>query len=294
VQTSGQAFVDVHGERIGALVVMHDITETKRFEQEREQFAGQLQRSNRELQDFASVASHDLQEPLRKIQAFGDRLKSKLGDNMPAEGLDYLERMQGAARRMQTLINDLLMFSRVTTKAQPFGPCDLNQITRDVLGDLEARVEQLGAKVEVGELPTIDADPMQMRQLIQNLIGNALKFHRSGSAPQVRVYGKMMTAEQRHDAGYSLEEEYFQLFVQDNGIGFDMKYLDRIFTVFQRLHGRSEYPGTGVGLAICRKIAERHGGTITARSSPDPPDPSDQGSTFIVTLPVAHVRGEVS
>ena len=227
-----------------------------------------LQRSNRELQDFAYVASHDLQEPLRKIQAFGDRLKKKFVEVLGDDGRDYLERMQNAAGRMQTLINDLLAFSRITTKAQPFVPVSLRQVAQEVLSDLEVRIEQTGARVEVGELTTIDADPLQMRQLLQNLIGNALKFRRE--------YAKPVIALKTHANG----DGCCRLTVEDNGIGFDMKYLDRIFGMFQRLHGRDQYEGTGVGLAICRKIAERHGGQITAQSSPG------QGATFIVTLPV--------
>jgi signal transduction histidine kinase len=238
-----------------------------------------LRRSNRELQDFAYVASHDLQEPLRKIQAFGDRLKTKFAPALAEDGRDYLERMQNAASRMQTLINDLLAYSRITTNAQPFVPVDLRQITREVLGDLEVRIEQTQGRVVVGELPTVDADPLQMRQLLQNLIGNALKFNREYTHPIVKVYAQPVNGAAPGPDGNGAR---CQLFVEDNGIGFDMKYLDRVFGMFQRLHGRDQYEGTGVGLAICRKIAERHGGEITAKSG------AGQGATFIVTLPVHH------
>lgn len=232
-----------------------------------------LRRSNRELEQFASVASHDLQEPLRKIQAFGDRLSTKFADTLGEQGRDYVERMQASATRMRALIDALLTFSRVTTKAQPFVPVDLDAIARDVAGDLEARIAQSGGQVEVEALPAIDADPLQMHQLLQNLIANALKFQRPGVPPQVRVSGGLRDT----DRGPVCE-----LRVADNGIGFDEVYLDRIFEVFQRLHGRQEYEGTGMGLAICRRIVERHGGTITARSIPD------QGATFVVTLPATH------
>ena len=234
----------------------------------------ELQRSNRELQDFAFVASHDLQEPLRKIQAFGDRLTTKHGPQLNDEARDYLSRMQGAAGRMYTLINDLLSFSRVTTKAQPFVPTGLNKIVREVLGDLEVRLQETEGRVDVEDLPTIDADGLQMRQLFQNLIGNALKFHRPAVAPVIKIKGE------------KADPEMFVLTVTDNGIGFDEKYLDRIFTPFQRLHGRNEYDGTGIGLAVCRKIVERHGGTLTARSTPG------EGSTFIATLPVKQEKGD--
>ncbi|HEV3468033.1 MAG TPA: ATP-binding protein [Pyrinomonadaceae bacterium] len=249
----------------------------RRSEAELKVFAAKLESSNRELQDFASVASHDLQEPLRKIQAFGDRLKTKYGDALGDGGRDYLERMQNAASRMQTLINDLLTFSRVTTKAQPFVAVDLREVAGGVVSDLEARVERSGGRVEMGEMLTLEADPLQMRQLLQNLIGNALKFHRPGEPPLVRVWCERAA---------SVAGDLCRIHVADNGIGFDEKYLDRIFTVFQRLHGRQAYEGTGVGLAVCRRIAERHGGSITAASQPG------RGSTFLVTLPVTQHRGE--
>jgi signal transduction histidine kinase len=239
----------------------------------------ELQRSNRELQDFAFVASHDLQEPLRKIQAFGDRIRTKEGEAFSNEGRDYLQRMLNAAGRMQTLIQDLLTFSRVTTKAQPFTRVDLNTVAREVLNDLEARVEQTGGRVELGSLPTIEADPLQMRQLLQNLIGNALKFHRPGTPPVIQVTGEIIKPEWANGTD---ADGLARLTFSDNGIGFDEKYLDRIFTPFQRLHARSEYEGTGMGLAVCRKIVERHGGQITAQSQPE------QGATFLVTLPATH------
>ncbi|MFQ5857551.1 MAG: ATP-binding protein [Anaerolineae bacterium] len=281
---SSSVMRDEAGGVHGIVCVARDITERKRAEEELKTFAAKLERSNRELQDFASVASHDLQEPLRKIQAFGDRLKAKCGEALSDEGRDYLERMQNAAGRMQTLINDLLTFSRVTTQAQPFVPVDLAGMAREVVSDLEMRIEQVGGRVDVGELPTIDADPTQMRQLLQNLIGNALKFHRQEEMPVVKIRGKLLNGQERRPAGGCPVDELCQIIVEDNGIGFDEKYLDRIFTPFQRLHGRSAYEGAGIGLAICRKIAERHGGSITAKSTPG------QGATFIVTLPVKQAK----
>jgi signal transduction histidine kinase len=236
-----------------------------------------LEQSNRELQDFASVASHDLQEPLRKVQAFGDRLLTECGAAMGEQGQDYLDRMLKATKRMQSLIRDLLTFSRIGSKGRSFLPVDLAQVTREVLSDLEVRIAETNAVVEVGDLPTIDADAMQMRQLLQNLIGNALKFHQREKPAAVRVY--VETA----DFG-ATADGMFRLAVEDQGIGFEEKYLDRIFTVFQRLHSRTEYEGTGVGLAVCRKIAQRHGGDITATST------VGQGSTFLVTLPSRHAN----
>ncbi len=253
----------------GAVVIVRDMRERKRAEQEMRDFTLQLQQSNRELEDFAYVASHDLQEPLRKIQAFGDRLKGRYAEALTGEGLDYLDRMQKAAGRMQALINDLLAFSRVTTKAQPFAPVDLQTIAHEVVHDLEVRIHQAGGEVVVGALPAIDADALQMRQLLQNLVGNGLKFHRPDVPPRVEVSG-------------SASNGTAQIVVTDNGIGFEEKYADRIFTMFERLHGRGVYEGTGIGLAICRKIAHRHGGDVRAQSTPG------EGSRFVVTLPVKH------
>jgi PAS domain S-box-containing protein len=253
----------------GAVVIVRDIRERKRAEEELRAFTVKLQQSNRELEDFAYVASHDLQEPLRKIQAFGDRLKARYAEALTGEGIDYLKRMQSAAGRMQALINDLLVFSRITTKAQPFAPVDLGAIAHEVVHDLEVRIYQAGGEVVIGDLPAIDADALQMRQLLQNLVGNGLKFHKPDTPPRVEVFGTTINGNA-------------QITVSDNGIGFDEKYAERIFTMFERLHGRAAYEGTGIGLAICRKIAQRHGGDIQARSSPG------EGARFVVTLPVRH------
>jgi PAS domain S-box-containing protein len=253
----------------GAVVIARDIRERKRVAEELHAFTVKLQESNRELEDFAHVASHDLQEPLRKIQAFGDRLKARYAEVLTGEGVDYLDRMQKAAGRMQALINDLLAFSRVTTKAQPFAPVDLGAIAHEVVHDLEERTHQTGGEVVVGPLPAVDADALQMRQLLQNLVGNGLKFHRPGVPPRVELSG-------------SASDGTAEIVVSDNGIGFDEKYAERIFTMFERLHGRASYEGTGIGLAICRKIAHRHGGDIRASSTPG------AGARFVVTLPVRH------
>jgi PAS domain S-box-containing protein len=259
---------------------IRDITARKRADDKLAAFAAQLEQSNRELQEFASVASHDLQEPLRKIQAFGDRLHSKYIAALDAQGRDYLERMQNAAGRMRTLINDLLIFSRVASKGQPFSEVDLAAVAQEVVSDLEGRIEQTGGHVDIGALPTVDADPLQMRQLLQNLIGNGLKFHRPQEPPVIRIQGDLMPASEKNGNGKSRPNGQCRIRVEDNGIGFDEKYLDRLFHVFQRLHARSDYEGTGMGLAICRRIVERHGGTITAQGQPG------QGATFIVTLPI--------
>jgi signal transduction histidine kinase len=272
--TLAQANAQLHSE----------IAERQRAEEALEQQAQELARSNAELEQFAYVASHDLQEPLRKIRAFGDRLTTTCAEALSDQGGDYLQRMQQAATRMQTLINDLLAYSRVRTKAQPFVPVDLAQVAREVMSDLEVRLEQTGGHMEVEEFPILDADPMQMRQLLQNLVSNALKFRRQEAAPVVKLHGRFLQEQEQGAAGNAAVDVLYQITVADNGIGFDEKYSERIFGVFQRLHGRNHYEGTGVGLAICKKIAERHGGTITAHSTPG------QGATFIVTLPVTQPK----
>ncbi len=278
------SFLEIEGEGSKLLSIFRDVSERKFAEVKLKEFTTRLERSNRELQDFAYVASHDLQEPLRKVSVFGDRLKSKFGEALGTEGRDYLERMQKAAMRMSALINDLLTFSRVTTKSQPFVQVDLAKVVQDVLFDLETRIEQVGGKVEVGSLPVIEAEPLHMRQLLQNLIGNALKFHKENEKPLVKVDAKII--EEPNDADGHLSQKMMELTVSDNGIGFDEKYLDRIFQVFQRLHTRQNYEGTGMGLAITRKIVEHHGGCITARSTPE------QGSTFVVRLPIQQHRNQ--
>ncbi|HYH61626.1 MAG TPA: ATP-binding protein, partial [Solirubrobacterales bacterium] len=227
--------------------------------------ARELKRSNEELEQFASIASHDLSEPLRKVQMFSKQLQESDGDRVSSRGQDYIDRMVAAGERMQVLIEDLLDFSRVTTRGRPFTRVDLGEVFRAVVSDLEVSLDDEEGEVIVGSLPTVDADPLQIRQLAQNLVANGLKFHREGVPPKVEVTGEV-------------RGNKAVVKVTDNGIGFDERYAERIFRVFERLHGRSAFPGTGIGLALCRKIAERHGGTIVATSTPG------EGSTFTVTL----------
>jgi len=259
----------------GLATFFSDITDRKRAEEALEvrvrERTAELERKNRELQDFAFIASHDLSEPLRKIQTFGDLLKAKGVDRLSEQERDYISRMGGAANRMQDLLDALLRYSRIESKGQVFRPVKLNDVVQDAAGDLEFTIRKIEARLEVGPLPTIDGDPHQMRQVFQNLIANSLKYYRSEVKPQIRIYSN------EDNGGY-------RIFVEDNGIGFDEKYLEKIFQPFQRLHGKNEYTGTGIGLAICKKIVERHGGTITARSTPG------KGSTFIVILPTNRLR----
>jgi len=263
------------GEVIGLRSFMFDITARKRAEMALRNHAAELSRSNAELEQFAYVASHDLQEPLRKIQAFGARLSSKYSEALGTDGSDYLARMESAAARMQALINDLLSLSRVVSQARPFASIDLSDVVKQVASDLESRLD--GGRIEIGTLPNVHADRVQMGQLFQNLIGNGLKFRKPGEPPVVRISGRDLPA-------MPGEIPFAEITVEDSGIGFDEKYSERIFQIFQRLHGRNEYQGTGIGLAICRKIVDRHGGRIAAFSSPG------NGAKFTVTLPKFHLN----
>lgn len=267
----------------GTILVTRDLTRQRQAEEARRlaeqqirEYTVQLERSNRELERFASVASHDLQEPLRKIQAFSDRLRQKYEELLPEPGRDYVNRMQEAAKRMQDLINDLLMFSRLTTKEQRHAPVNLNKILTAVLSDLEVRIEENEAKIEAAQLPMIEADPMHMRQLFQNLISNAIKFRRPDVAPVVTITAEELPKQARPTT--------LRMRVSDNGIGIESKYHERIFGIFERLHSRGKYEGTGVGLAVCRKICEQHGGAIRVESD------AGQGTTFVVELPLRQER----
>jgi signal transduction histidine kinase len=249
-----------------------EVAQRKEAEELMRRVLVELGRSNTDLERFAYSASHDLQEPLRKVAAFSSLLQKEYSDKIDTEGRRYMDIIVSATLRMQRLIDDLLTYARVTTRAKPFAEVDLNEVARDVISDLEVRIRETGGKVCIGELPTIAADPAQMRQLLQNLIGNALKFHRPGVPPQVDVRGETET---RECGGARL----CRITVSDNGVGFDEKYKDRIFGIFQRLHTRSEYEGSGIGLAVCKRIVERHNGWIAAESTPG------QGARFTIVLP---------
>ncbi len=232
-----------------------------------QRYARELERSNQALRDFAFIASHDLQEPLRKVQAFGELLEVRFSDGLGEVGQDYLRRMTSAAGRMSQMLQSLLDYSRVTSQGRPFTLVELNALAAEVLSDLEGRLLETGGRVKLGDLPVIRADALQMRQLLQNLIGNALKYHRPGVPPRVSV------------TCHANGRNQVSLTVQDNGIGFDMKDAVRLLEPFVRLHPRAEYEGSGMGLAICQKIVERHGGRLEFHSAPG------QGATFTVVLP---------
>ena len=261
------------GQPLGFLEINRDVTARKVAEEALRSNMARLELVNAELQEFAHVASHDLQEPLRKIQTFCDMAMKRCAPVLDTTGKDYLDRVINSASRMRQLLRDLLDFSRVATKPEPFKEIDLVKIAWEAADVFEASVKDTGCKIEIKNMPAIEADETQMLRLFQNLIGNALKF-RGAEPPRIKVYGKF-------DGRGAC-----RIFVKDNGIGFEPKFAELIFKPFQRLHGRSEYDGTGMGLAICRKIVERHGGSIRAESEPG------KGSTFIIRLPVKQDRWE--
>ncbi len=263
------------------VLLLKDVSELNKKQRELEVRLQQLDRSNRELQEFAYVASHDLQEPLRKIMSFGERLSRKYGEVITNEGQEYLTRMNNAAQRMETLINDLLSFSRVTRSDLKFEPTDLNQIFSEVIADLDA-VERTKAQIDLPDkLPSIEAIPSQMRQLFQNLLNNALKFIHPGRPAKVVVRCRQIAGIELAEIHALLpEKDYCIIEIEDNGIGFEQSNAERIFIIFQRLHGRSEYGGTGVGLSICKKIVDNHQGAIFAEGA------TGKGAVFTVVLPM--------
>lgn len=266
------------------VATVRDLTARRRAADVLASYTQELERSNVALRQFAYAASHDLQEPLRKVIAFSDRLNVKYASLLDAQGRDYIARMQAAAVRMRSLIDGLLEFSRISTQGQPpVTRVELGQIVREVAADLEERIREAGAKIEISELPAIDADPLQMRQLFQNLMGNALKFRRKDARPVIEVSSQVVPSLRSSSEGEPPSS--CRIFVKDNGIGFAPEHAERIFEAFKRLHSRDEYEGTGVGLAICRKIAERHGGSIEVTARPG------EGATFVVTLPMTHAAG---
>jgi len=275
----------------GVAVTFRDISDRKEAAQAMSAANAKLERRNRALRDFAYIASHDLQEPLRKIRAFSNLVLEDYAAAMDDTGADYLDRMQDAAERMSQLINDLLVYSRITTQAQPFEPVDLQAVAENVRSDLDLQIADVDGTVEVATLPTVEADPTQVRQLLQNLIGNGLKFHRPGVPPHVRVTATVEPAPEGLQQSGRLDAsctDMCRLTVADNGIGFEESHTDRIFSPFKRLHGRDEYEGTGMGLAICRRIVERHGGDISVESVPG------DGTTFTVLLPMARAEDEAA
>jgi light-regulated signal transduction histidine kinase (bacteriophytochrome) len=255
------------------------VLEKEKFQKILENKVKELDRSNKELEEFAYIASHDLQEPLRKITSFSERLKEKLPSNLEPDVQLYLNRMLAATDNMRTLIDNLLEFSRTSRSSEPFVKTDLNSIISEVTADLELKIEETTAKITSQQLPVIDAIPMQMRQLFTNLFTNAIKFRQTDTSPMIEITSSVLPDGEKEINQLRPNLKFYKIVVRDYGIGFDQEFAMKIFQIFQRLHGKAEYPGSGIGLAICKKIAENHNGRIYAESEPG------KGAKFIVILP---------
>jgi light-regulated signal transduction histidine kinase (bacteriophytochrome) len=255
------------------------VLEKEKFQKILENKVRELDRSNKELEEFAYIASHDLQEPLRKITSFSERLKEKLPSNLEPDVQLYLNRMLAATDNMRTLIDNLLEFSRTSRISEPFAKTDLNNIISEVRADLELKIEETSTIIHSDVLPVVDAIPMQMRQLFTNLFTNAIKFKGEGATPRIQITSSVATDEEKENNHLRQNSKYYKIVVKDYGIGFDQEFSMKIFQIFQRLHGKAEYPGSGIGLAICKKIVENHAGRIFAESEPG------KGAEFIIILP---------
>jgi light-regulated signal transduction histidine kinase (bacteriophytochrome) len=255
------------------------VLEKEKFQKILENKVKELDRSNKELEEFAYMASHDLQEPLRKITSFSERLKEKLPANLEPDVQLYLNRMLAATDNMRTLIDNLLEFSRTSRISEPFSRIDLNNVIAEVKADLELKIEETNTKIESDVLPVIDAIPMQMRQLFTNLFTNAIKFRKGDTNPEIHIKSSVLSDEEIENNHLRHNTKYYKIIVTDYGIGFDQEFSMKIFQIFQRLHGKAEYPGSGIGLAICKKIVENHMGRIYAESE------LDRGADFVIILP---------
>ena len=280
VHTQGWVTTNENNEILRFIGNTVDVTEMKIYEQDLKYKIEELNRSNQDLEQFAYIASHDLQEPLRKIMAFGDRLNTKYGEELGPDGQFYLSRMLDAASRMKILMENLLSYSRVSTKTEPYELVDLGLTIESILSDLEMKIQDVDAQITMMLMPTLNALPTQMQQLFQNLISNALKFIKPNVKPIISIEAYESSLEEISNLGIPFKNsKYYKIIVSDNGIGFDAEYAEKIFLIFQRLHGRSEFEGTGLGLAICKKIVDNHHGYIIAKSE------QNQGSIFTVYLP---------
>jgi PAS domain S-box-containing protein len=280
VAVKAKCFYDDDEKISRILGVIADRTEMEAYQIELERRLVALKKSNSELEQFAYVASHDLQEPLRKIISFGERLNFKYGDKLGEEGKFFMDRMTNSADRMQIMIQDLLAYSRVSRQSESFQPVSLKDVFKQVLSDLEIKIQEKQATITFENLPVIDAQPVQMYQLFQNLLTNALKFTKTQVPVIISVKCKMASPlEIKENPLFFPFINYYKIIVSDNGIGLENEYAERIFALFQRLHGRSEYEGTGLGLAICRKIVEGHQGQIKATGA------LGVGAEFTIYLP---------
>ena len=259
--------------------ISRDITRLKDYEKNLQQKIEELNRSNKELEEFAYIASHDLQEPLRKITAFSERLQEKVGDELSQEAKLYLQRILAATQNMRLLIDNLLEFSRTNRHSDSLETIDLNNILKEIITDLELKIEETNARVQYSSLPSIISYHSQMKQLFTNLLSNAIKFRKPDQPPLIIISSEVASEKEKANFRFPIDKRYFKIVVRDSGIGFEKEYALKIFQIFQRLHGKAEYPGSGIGLAICKKIVENHHGVIYAESGPG------EGAVFTVIIP---------
>ena len=279
LETYGNFMRDQDGKITNIVGLTRDITRLKIYEHSLETKIRELNRSNAELEEFAYVASHDMQEPLRKLITFSERLTAKFEDVLQEEGKLYVNRMVAAANNMRLLIDNLLDFSRVARVSDAFVATNLNEILNNGLADMEVSIEETGAQVIADPLPVVEAHPEQMKQLLVNIISNAIKFRKPGVPPIINIQCEVVADHEADVLGASGLKKYYRIRIIDNGIGFEQEYAEKIFQIFQRLHGKAEYPGSGIGLAICKKIVDYHNGIIYARGE------LGKGATITIILP---------
>ncbi|MFZ6008961.1 MAG: ATP-binding protein, partial [Bacteroidota bacterium] len=278
VSTMGKVISNGEGTVEKVLGITRDITTFKNFEKERERSFQELNRINKELEEFAYIASHDLQEPLRKITMFSERLRASCHDALNDNSKLYMDRIQSAAEAMRILIDNLLDYSRTSRGPQKFEKVELKKIFQEVISELELKIDESMTHIKVNELPEIEAVYAEMKQLFANLLNNAIKFRKPGSESKIEIESNALSDVERRSRDLP-EGNYHKIQVRDWGIGFEQQYADKIFQIFQRLHGKKEYPGSGIGLAICKKVVDNHHGLIYAESEPE------KGATFAVILP---------
>lgn len=279
LETFGKIIRDTRGRAVKVIGTTRDVTQVINYERELERKITELKQSNKNLEDFAYLASHDMHEPLRKVFSFADRLKTKYGGSLDEEATGYLDRILAASQNARLMIDGLLAFSRLSTKGYWFEKVNLNVLLTEVMNDLELRIEETHAQMDVGPLPEIDAIRIQFKQLMTNIISNALKFIKNDVAPVIAIKSKKLTRQEMDQLNLDLNSTYYKIAIKDNGIGFEAEYAETIFQMFQRLNSKTEYPGSGIGLALCKKITENHKGIISAASNPG------EGTVISVIVP---------
>ncbi len=279
LESFGKVLRDRKGKPVKLIGTTRDVTQLRNYERELEKKIIELKRSNKDLEDFAYIASHDIQEPLRKIISFSERLKTKFTDDLKDEAKNYLDRIMSATKNARFLVDGLMDFSRLTSEEQTFVKTDLNTLLHEVKTELELKIEETKTVLDIQQLPTVEAVPVQLKQMFSNLILNSIKFRRPETTPEIHIHSKKLSRADLITYNLDLTKSYHHLSIKDNGIGFEDEYVEKIFEMFQRLHSKADYPGAGIGLALCKKITKNHNGIIFASST------LDKGTTFSIILP---------